>query len=152
MGLARKNEGCRALETDANQTLIGLVRKVTLSPKQNGVVGGLHLPFNLSQGGKDGVCCQKSRNPGAGRLLRASGPPCPSFTYGNTEAPGVAGRGSPLGNRAGNDDSCWVTCFLLPLWDLLWGLGLPGKHPLCVPGPWLPEGRVSSGAWHPPRP
>lgn len=61
MGLARKNEGCRALETDANQILIGLVRKVTLSPKQNGVVGGLHLPFNLSQGGKDGVCCQKSR-------------------------------------------------------------------------------------------
>lgn len=121
MGLARKNEGCRALETDANQILIGLVRKVTLSPKQNGVVGGLHLPFNLSQGGKDGVCCQKSRNPGAGRLLRASGPPCPSFTYGNTEAPGVAGRGSPLGNRAGNDDSCWVTCFLLLLWDLLWG-------------------------------
>lgn len=61
MGLARKNEGCRALETDANQILIGLVRKVTLSPKQNGVVGGLHLPFSLSQGAR---MVFAARNPG----------------------------------------------------------------------------------------
>lgn len=42
---------------------------MTLSPKQNWDCGGLHLSFDLSQRGKDGVCCQKSQNPAAGRLL-----------------------------------------------------------------------------------
>lgn len=83
MGLVRRNEGCRALETGANQILIGLVRKMTLSLKQNWGCGGLHLPFNLSQGGKDGVCCQKSQNPGAGRLLVPLVPRAPHSHMGS---------------------------------------------------------------------
>lgn len=95
-GLARKNEGCRALEMGANQTLVDVVREMTVSGMESWGCGGLHLPLNVPQGGRDSVCSQKSQNPGAGRVLANCGP-LSSFACGNTEAQGVSGRGVSTG-------------------------------------------------------